>query len=64
MLEKDVKYLRCEFDRRILTNRMIRKGECVGHRLRIAGHVTFFEWLKIRLFLDPYEWILEKLKKK
>ena len=64
MLERDVKYLRCELDRRILTNRMIKNGECVGHRLRIAGYVSFFEWIKIRLFVDPYEYILEKLNKK
>lgn len=48
MREKDFKYFRCQSDHRIITARMIHQGEACGHQLRVAGYVTFWEWLKIK----------------
>ncbi len=46
--EKDFKYFRCQVDHRIFTTRAIHAGEACGHPFRVAGYVTFWEWLKIK----------------
>lgn len=48
--DKD-KIMRCDSCRILLTPSMIHRGECAGHKLRIAHHVTLWEWLRLKLGL-------------
>jgi hypothetical protein len=53
-LEKNmnkIKYFRCHYDHRIVTDRMISKGACVGHQLSDAHYVSFWEWVLIKLHI-------------
>lgn len=47
-LDKD-KLMRCESDRILVTPAMIHRGECAGHKLRIAEHITLWDWLRWKL---------------
>ncbi|MFH1231045.1 MAG: hypothetical protein V1709_06055 [Planctomycetota bacterium] len=46
-----IKYFRCHYDHRIVTDRMIRKGICLGHQLSAANYVSFWEWILIKLHI-------------
>lgn len=48
ILDKD-KLMRCESDRILLTPKMIHQGECAGHKLRLAEHITVWEWLLLKI---------------
>lgn len=46
------KYFRCRTCDRLLTDRMIRKGACAGHRdIRYATSGSLREWILIKLHL-------------
>jgi hypothetical protein len=49
MEEKDIKYFRCLDEGRLITSRQIHLGVCVGHKLKAASYVTFWEWVKCKL---------------
>jgi hypothetical protein len=49
-MDEEPKYLRCECGK-LLTDRMISKGVCAGHRVKYATKGSFIEWLKIKLNL-------------
>lgn len=46
--DKD-KLMRCETCRILLTPKMIRDGECAGHYMKIAHHITLWEWILWKL---------------
>lgn len=45
------KFYRCEKCRKLLTDRMIRKGVCSGHKIGYAEEGTIWEWIKIKIGL-------------
>ena len=45
----DGKFFRCQFCNKLVTDRMLQKGQCAGHRLKVAGYATFWEWLMVKI---------------
>lgn len=46
-----IKYFRCQADHQLVTDKMIRDGKHVGHRLSPASEGSLWEWIKIKLHL-------------
>jgi hypothetical protein len=45
-----MRVFRCESCGRLLNDRLIRKGNCKGHRVRNAVYGTFGEWVKVKIW--------------
>lgn len=39
---------RCELDGKLLREKDIFTGKCLGHRVKLAGQGTFLEWLIVK----------------
>ena len=50
-----LKWLRCQTCGLLLTDDLINKGICTGHRVQYAHRGAFWEWLFIKLGI--YEWM-------
>lgn len=48
---REPRYFRCQTCNQLTTDRQIITGKHAGHKLMYAQHVTFWEWLMVRLFL-------------
>lgn len=45
------KYLRCITCEKLLTDEMIARGICAGHRVKYATKVSLWEWIKVKMGL-------------
>lgn len=51
----DYNVFRCQTCGRLLTDSMIRKGNCEGHKMVYASRGTFTEWVVIKFRLKIME---------
>lgn len=54
------KYYRCQTCGLLITDAMIARKICLGHRVKIAIRGNMWEWFLIKLGL--YEWFMLKFK--